>query len=412
MKKLLLSVLAISALVACSKSDVIEMPQSQAIKFGSAFVDNSTKVIDNSSTTDNLTSFKVWGKLTPDGTTNTNIFNGVDVTKSGSGIGTTWFYNEGSVQYWIPTVQYQFAAIAGLNSNYTSISTNTADGMPTVVNGFDISTQSDLMYDGPIAKVGQSSGNDEVAFNFNHLLSKVKLQFFNSFPQVSNLYVTVEDVKIINAYKTADCTLGNYNDNNSSDPNYTPTTLSTWNNHTKDSYDHEFGHAVSSDFSVETSPITPAAYITPNNKVVDATSSKTEVLSGVTKYSRLMIPGVYSKTGSTNPLQISFVAKVWLKQGSGSTATFTEIKALRKNFTNTKSTDLGLTDADPSDARGYLTVSYSDAGVQFSVNNSYNLNITIGETLQEIKFKLETVRGWENGEAIADSDVDYDTEIN
>lgn len=399
MKKLLISVLAISGLMACTKSDVVEMPQSQAIKFGSAFVDNSTKVVDNSSTTDNLNSFNVWGKLTPDGTTNTNIFSQELVTKGGTGIGTTWFYNDGSVQYWIPTVQYEFAAIAGLaNNNYQSITAN-ANGMPTDIVDYDISSQSDLMYDGPIAREGVASGNEEVKFNFNHLLSKVKFQFLNSFPQHSDLYITVENVQIVDAYKTADCALGNYT--------ATPVTTSTWTGQTKNSFSHSFGNAVSSDNITENAI---AAYITPNNKTVDATSSKTEVLSGVSNYSRLLIPGIYSKTGESNPLQISFIAKVWLKQGTGNTATFTEIKALRKNFTTIKSTDLGLA-ASETDALRYLTAANSTDGLEFKENHSYNLKITLGQTLEEIKFSINVVKDWTEGDGDPSGEVDTEIEI-
>lgn len=349
MKKLLISVLAISGLMACTKSDVVEMPQSQAIKFGSAFVDNSTKVVDPSTTMENFTTFKVWGKLTPTGGSSTNIFNGIDVVKDGSGtIGDTWRYAEGDVQYWIPTVKYNFAAIAGT----CNVSNN--DNMPSTIT-YDATTQTDLMYAQTDELTGQLSNNETVLFTFSHLLSKVQFEFVNAYPTASNLYIKVTNIKIVNPYFT-----GTYTINGGS---WGTQTLGT-------NYDLTFGYAGTETVDANNGTVTEVAdYIAPNNG------------SAKSNYARLMIPGVYN---STSKLKISFVATVYLKQG---TDTYTEIAALKID----KSSD-------------YVV----PTSLTLRNNYSYNFKITLGEGLEPIKFSVSSVNGWDLDNNGTDSDTSDD----
>ena len=339
MKKLLLSVLAISALVACSKSDVIEMPQSQAIKFGSAFVDNSTKAIDPTwqHTVDGAL-FKVWGKLS---TTNgsTNIFSGVDVTKSGTGIGNTWYYSEDKVQYWIPSVNYSFAAIAGTTSSVDA----DADGMPATIS-YDAATQSDLLYASATA-TGKTSANQEVKFTFSHLLSRAQFKFVNAYPEQSNLYIKVSDINIIDSYKS-----GSYN-----------ISSKTWTA-TDNSYDLVFGNGVKSN---EKNDNVDPIYVGSNKACY---SNKVG----------LLVPATYDKDNATTDkpeFKLSFKVEVFLKQVIAGVTKYTQIDALTQDFT----TDNLVPD-------GTLT---------FNNNCSYNFVITVGENdLEPIKFGLEKVEYW------------------
>lgn len=339
MKKLLLSVLAISALVACSKSDVIEMPQSQAIKFGSAFVDNSTKAIDPTwQHTAANASFKVWGKLS---TTNgsTNIFRGLKVTKSGTGIGNTWYYSEDRVQYWIPSVDYSFAAIAGKTS---SVDVDAADGMPTTIS-YDAATQSDLLYASATA-IGKTSANQEVKFTFSHLLSRAQFKFVNAYPEQSDLYIQVSDIKINDAYKS-----GSYAINTNS-----------WTA-TDNSYDLVFGNGVTVDETGNGAPI----YVGSNEACY---SNKVG----------LLVPATYDNNNATTDIpefKLSFKVEVFLKQVIAGATEYTKINALTQDFT----TDNLVPD-------GPLT---------FDKNCSYNFVITVGKNdLEPIKFGLEKVEYW------------------
>jgi uncharacterized protein YcfL len=54
MKKILISMLAVAALVSCSKEESILVDQGEAIAFGNAFVDNSTRADDPSSSANDI----------------------------------------------------------------------------------------------------------------------------------------------------------------------------------------------------------------------------------------------------------------------------------------------------------------------------------------------------------------------
>ena len=354
MKKLLLSVLAISVLVACSKSDVIEMPQSQAIKFGSAFVDNSTKAIDPTWNHNNDTaSFRVWGNLKPNnvGSVTTNIFNGVKVKKvwaaaDGASVGTnsTWFYDDDYVQYWIPTVNYKFTAISGAINGAVGM----ADNLPSTI-PYNAETQSDLLLATASATGAATGSNNPISFTFDHLLSKVQFEFVNAYPAASDLYIKVTNVQIVNPYETATYTISG----------------STWGSQTLGTgYTQSFGNVSGTDVASA-----PAEYIAPNNG------------SKVSNYARLMIPGTYKidNDGSTTdyPLQISFVAQVYLKQGD----TYTEITALKID----KSTN-------------YVV----PTTLTLQNNYSYNFKITLGGDLDKIMFSVSGVKSF-NGEGTGES---------
>ena len=74
MKKILLAALAFGALVSCSKDELISESR-QAIEFGNAFVDNSTRATDPSYSANNIESFKVYGTIKGN-----NIFNTIKYT--------------------------------------------------------------------------------------------------------------------------------------------------------------------------------------------------------------------------------------------------------------------------------------------------------------------------------------------
>lgn len=166
---------AVVALAACSKEDVISIDR-QAIAFGDAFVENSTRV--DYSTPGALTAFNVYGTVTgTDGTV--NIFDGVTVTKTQQnttdiGDGASWWYAADEAQYWIPKASYNFAAVVD-----ATVGTNdTAYGMPVT-----LTTQADgamnlkdMLFDTASATVNEEGtpSVNPVNFTFEHLLSKAK----------------------------------------------------------------------------------------------------------------------------------------------------------------------------------------------------------------------------------------------
>ena len=71
MKKLFLSVFAIAALASCMQDETLGAAQRENIVFENAFVDNATKAIDPSITTNGknaIDTFQVWGTTQGDHT--------------------------------------------------------------------------------------------------------------------------------------------------------------------------------------------------------------------------------------------------------------------------------------------------------------------------------------------------------
>ena len=227
MKKAILAVLALASVVACNKSEVLEVAPQKAISFGNPFVDNSTKApIDPSLThgTDGtLTEFNVYGVLKNSNNAQTKIFDNVEVTKTKkettdiSGTN-TWFYDGDAVQYWIPGNKYTFAALAkGTAATYG------ADLLPATVS-YTADGTTDLLY--ATSKVDITTGDvdfsSNIAFTFNHLLSKVKFTFKNEYPADSKLVVTVSNIQITNAIASGVCTLSTKSWDNTDENATTP----------------------------------------------------------------------------------------------------------------------------------------------------------------------------------------------
>ena len=127
MKKVLFALLAVAALSSCSNEQTLELNPGDAIEFGNAFVENSTRAaIDGSysgTNAVNLTKCNVYGTVTGNGNTIT-IYNGNEVTGE---LGQSVWSCTGDAQYWIPNCAYKFYAIV----DATSVSPTT--GMPTTI---------------------------------------------------------------------------------------------------------------------------------------------------------------------------------------------------------------------------------------------------------------------------------------
>lgn len=177
MKKIFLIALAAIGMTACMQEEVMDTPTGGAITFDKAFVGNATKAVV---TTDNLEAFKVWGYVNqPSG----KLFEGTEVTKRGD----AWTYQ--GTQYWAPEKEYHFAAIAPVSSQWAL---NAYPGTLTFTN--DGAT--DLIYAAKqVTSAAAGNTNSAVAFEFDHLLSKVKLNFTNGFP-TENVTVALTEIKM------------------------------------------------------------------------------------------------------------------------------------------------------------------------------------------------------------------------
>ena len=200
MKKLF-TILAVAAtLVSCAKEDVVREAAREAIGFDNAFVENSTRSVnDPSFTNTNLFGgFRVYGFVE-----NAPLFKGTEVT--GSGLGNTGAWTYEGTQYWVAGANYKFHAVAPITANAQNVDCDVTDGVSF---NYTNNGTEDLLYAYQTA-TGQTTGNNQkVAFTFDHILSKVKFTFLNGY-DASNATLKVTNVKITNAHKTANVALNN-----------------------------------------------------------------------------------------------------------------------------------------------------------------------------------------------------------
>lgn len=195
MKKTLFAVLALAAVAACNKAEVVEQNPANAIAFDNVFVDNATKSVnDPSYTNTNLFSdFAVFG-FVEDAT----LFDGVQVSKTitNGELESAWKY--AATQYWIAGATYNFSAVAPMTNGNWSNATASAEGVSFE---FTNDGKTDVLYAQTLPIEGAASNNADVAFTFRHILSKVKLSFENGY-NASSATLRVENVKIENAFAT------------------------------------------------------------------------------------------------------------------------------------------------------------------------------------------------------------------
>lgn len=193
MKKIIIAVLAVAAMVACSKEQTVVAPKGDAIGF-STFVDNATRA--NDLTKGNF-DFSVYG-LVEKGTDNALIFNDQYVNKDGS-------YTP--PQYWIGNAQYYFAAFAPATGRTWEYKTTTAHTGTLSFNNETAVANQDLLYafvkpDATAEKI--TAQPEAVKLTFNHMLSRVMFTFANGFANNSNIKLEVYDVTITDAISSAD----------------------------------------------------------------------------------------------------------------------------------------------------------------------------------------------------------------
>lgn len=238
MKKTLFAALALAFVASCSNEEVVEMAQKEAIGFDNAFINNSTRSVnDPSITTDNIANFAVFGFVESTQTTTPAVlFDGVEVSKSITNTEqtkTAWKY--AATQYWIAGATYNFSAVAPFTDKKWTKTAASKDG---VTLSFENTGTQDLLYAQSQANIqGQTSGNQPVAFTFNHILSKVKFSFKNEY-NATAATIRVKNIVITNPYKTGNVAL-------------TASTTSWTNRATATNFTLNFGNAATSAVNAE-----------------------------------------------------------------------------------------------------------------------------------------------------------------
>ena len=206
MKKVLFALLAVAALSACTNDETISLNPGEAIEFGNAFVENSTRAAADPSlgtTAKPFTSFDVWG--TANGVA---IYAGEAVTGT-VGAGNEWTCTKKN--YWVEGVAYKFAAVANgtvatLANGLPATISYTADGVTDLIyaENFGDDIDDDDVLDGII---GQPAGsNSPVEFTFSHLLAKAKFTVTTN-TSVAGYSYEVTNIKIANAYASGTYTV-------------------------------------------------------------------------------------------------------------------------------------------------------------------------------------------------------------
>ena len=202
MKKILVSTLAVAAMVACSTEDtLVQAPVNDAIGFDT-FVDNATRANDVTSTTikeEVFGGFGVYASVTNGAGQSGLILENEQVTFTNG----AWGYT--NTQYWVAGNNYNFAAIAPYTDaqwTYAPKEGKMAQHGVISFNNRDAAANQDLVFATAAREVtvAPTAQPDAVAFTFGHLLSRVRFSFANNFQSAGNIQLAVSNVHITDAY--------------------------------------------------------------------------------------------------------------------------------------------------------------------------------------------------------------------
>lgn len=200
MKKLFIMLAAAATVVSCAKEETISRVEGEAIEFGNVFVDNATRAdaaTDPSYSTSGkgvaLAQFNVYGAVG-----GVNIFNGNLVEKTAD-YGKAWTLN-GAKQYWIAGANYKFVGVVDGNKEGVTSITPDAAGLPTTI-AYTVDGETDLLCD--VVSIEEAAAPyNVVAFNYSHLLSKVKFSVKNtSGADATNYRIVLTSAKLTNVYE-------------------------------------------------------------------------------------------------------------------------------------------------------------------------------------------------------------------
>lgn len=186
---------AVAALTSCTNEEVVDMPQSRAIQFGT-FVNHSTRSNVTETTEQTLKKFFVFGNYGED--TWTPVYTNVEVTGGTVGEqGQVWTPTQ--TAYWQKGKKYRFAAYSDGGNQNNNVSFK-ANDQQLVFNSYTVDNTKDLIVAIPVDVTAKASDNDPVNLSFYHMLSQVKFTFENK--DSHDYKMKISDIKV-NAVKTA-----------------------------------------------------------------------------------------------------------------------------------------------------------------------------------------------------------------
>ena len=200
---MLLLGVAVAALASCTQNEVVDIAESNAIKFD-AFVGKTTKAAVTEVGNDNIKAFHVYG--TKDGVP--GFFDGDEVYESGTA--NVWIYD--NLKMWETGKTYTFAAYSngGVKSS-ASTSAVAWDGTDLTITDYNAGTeQKDLLVSIASNASTVASQNDPVSFTFSHALALIKFTIKSDLGDDNNA-VKISEFKVTGINSTADLTYSNSN---------------------------------------------------------------------------------------------------------------------------------------------------------------------------------------------------------
>ena len=188
---------AVAALASCTNEEVVDMPQSRAIQFGT-FVNHSTRSSVTETTKENLNKFFVFGNYGED--TWTPVYTNVEVTGGKVGDESTW--TPVQTAYWETGEKYNFGAYSNGNSKLETGVSFEAQSQKLTFSNYTVGTN-DLIVAIPktTASATDATSNEPVALSFYHMLSQVKFTFNNT--DSPDYIMKISDIKV-NAVKNCE----------------------------------------------------------------------------------------------------------------------------------------------------------------------------------------------------------------
>ncbi len=195
-------------LASCTQNEVVEMPATRAIGFGT-YVGNTSRAAAEDTSLDFLKNkdkgngFYVFGSYAED-SKEVVVFNGVSSQSHVIYNGSAWGYSP--MNYWSVGKKYTFAAYgpaAALNNGTASFN-YTANTLS--ITGFEATGNLDLVVaegkNAGYTLASETATPEVVDFKFFHALSKVRFTFKNGWRNLVTL--NVSDVKLTGAKRTGD----------------------------------------------------------------------------------------------------------------------------------------------------------------------------------------------------------------
>lgn len=200
-KSLLLLGVAVAALASCTQNEVVDIAESNAIKFD-AFVGKTTKAAVTEVGNDNIKAFHVYG--TKDGGSTADFFNGDQVYESGTA--NVWIYD--NLKMWETGKNYTFAAYSNGGEKDAASTTSAVawDGTNLTITDYNAGTeQKDLLVSIASNASTVASQNDPVSFTFSHALALIKFTIKSDLGDGNNA-VKISEFKVTGINSTADLT--------------------------------------------------------------------------------------------------------------------------------------------------------------------------------------------------------------